>query len=270
MLPNGAPQQQWDDLKQSFCDALEWADLIAAERMRFRAIGERVRIPRGPEISYPEIVDINPWVESHVSHTHALIVWRADQTAKIEKQYLEGKAKLAQYAGVPVDKIAAVVPHYRLDRWRRDEVGEISNVATQVQLAIPEVGDQFPFTELHSREDARVRPAHALADGLIAPRKHGIWSVIRPRNGFSCRCFTIQLSKRQSIRMGLMSPTGKFLLDDVRWPNDAAKRAYEIGVPYHGQSYQSVPRAIAKSMFPDAGFTSKFVASDLENIGAAA
>lgn len=47
--------------------------------------------------------------------------------------------------------------------------------------------------------DDRVRPEHAVLDGLVRPKDDPIWQTIWPPNGWNCRCQLIELTEPQQI-----------------------------------------------------------------------
>jgi len=52
--------------------------------------------------------------------------------------------------------------------------------------------DILPMLEYRTQRDARVRDEHAALDGITLPINHKFWNTYMPKNGWRCRCFTVQ------------------------------------------------------------------------------
>lgn len=48
-------------------------------------------------------------------------------------------------------------------------------------------------------EDSRVRPTHAILDGVCLPKDHPFWKAFYPPNGFNCRCQAIPIFHEMQI-----------------------------------------------------------------------
>ena len=60
-----------------------------------------------------------------------------------------------------------------------------------------------PYWQYMAIMDRRVRPSHAILNGMVYPADHECWKTNYPPNGFRCRCGVRSLSERQVQRMGL-------------------------------------------------------------------
>lgn len=60
-----------------------------------------------------------------------------------------------------------------------------------------------PYWQYMAIMDRRVRPSHAILNGMVYPADHEFWKTNYPPNGFRCRCGVRTLSERQVKRMGL-------------------------------------------------------------------
>lgn len=60
-----------------------------------------------------------------------------------------------------------------------------------------------PYWQYMAIMDRRVRPSHAILNGMVYPADHEFWKTNYPPNGFRCRCGVRSLSARQVKRMGL-------------------------------------------------------------------
>lgn len=59
-----------------------------------------------------------------------------------------------------------------------------------------------PYAMYSAIRDNRTRPAHAALHGRVFRRDDPIWSAIQPKNGYRCRCTSINLSAGQVTRGG--------------------------------------------------------------------
>jgi hypothetical protein len=224
ILRTGSPDPiKLDKLRDSLGDMLQWANVTAAARMR-RQAGLPVKTPKSKTLQ--AVIEANPFLEAHLEATDPLVRQRTLWVAESEGQYLEAVA--AATRAVRVGK-KPPSPLWRAERIRRDQVGEITNVAEQVQLSVPEIGGQFPFAEYHTRDDARVRPTHALMNNFVALRTWAGWKKIRPRCGYNCRCYVIFVSLFEAKRNGWIGKDGKVKFE-VKWPNSKSKWNYEHGL----------------------------------------
>lgn len=62
--------------------------------------------------------------------------------------------------------------------------------------------------------DDRVRPTHALLDGVCLPKENPFWETFYPPNGFNCRCQAIPLFEPAAIVLPPMSIDGNPILPD--------------------------------------------------------
>lgn len=83
---------------------------------------------------------------------------------------------------------------------------------TQAQIAFAagkyqaETENPFIYRELWGYkyvtvEDSRVRPTHAILDGVCLPKDHPFWQLFYPPNGFNCRCQAIPIFVEMPIVM---------------------------------------------------------------------
>lgn len=62
----------------------------------------------------------------------------------------------------------------------------------------PDVQAACPYVQYRTVGDARVRPAHALLDGLVWPVSTAAWRQVAPPNGFNCRCSEVSLTAEEA------------------------------------------------------------------------
>lgn len=55
--------------------------------------------------------------------------------------------------------------------------------------------DVFPYWQYKSKEDGRVRPAHAALDNIVLPANHEFWKTHFPPWQWNCRCQCVPLSQ---------------------------------------------------------------------------
>jgi hypothetical protein len=222
----------WDRFQADIRGLMTQADLMAAQRLRWKATHRRLVIPSGvshrmtPE-DVVRIMDANPWLSWHMAQTKPIIESRAQAVRQIEEQFVQRRADAfhLQTTGQARPEMFKV-PIWRLEMHRRNAINTVANISEQVQLSDPEVGAAFPFAENRSRDDRRVRPTHADMDGFVAVRTHPIWEYIRAPNGFGCRCLWITISFSEAQSRGYLTASGtpKF---QIKWPNAKAKSNYE-------------------------------------------
>lgn len=59
-----------------------------------------------------------------------------------------------------------------------------------------------PYLRYTAVMDSRTRPQHAAWHGTILPADDGFWDTFYPPNGWGCRCWVVQLSRRDLERNG--------------------------------------------------------------------
>lgn len=273
LLGTTLSDELWDTLIEAMARLMEFEDLQAAADLQWRGLHRRLEIPQPtapdgvPDMS--RIRGMNDWYDEHAKQTHPIIQWRAQQIAKVEREYIEKKAVIAAELHLNIRERREVAPQYvgyRLNRFRRDAIGQIENTAKQLQLAIPEVGAMFPYLRYVTREDARVRPTHAAMHGFVALRTWPGWSYCVTPTGFNCRCGCTPRTMQEAIKAGWADSKGnpKFI---VKWPNTASKMNYDLGIPFHGvEDYKAVPAILRRRIFPDPGpwMMPRFVATSAD------
>lgn len=68
------------------------------------------------------------------------------------------------------------------------------------QITNPVVVAARPYIEYRTAQDSRVRPSHALLDGVIFEQSDPNWSRYAPPNGYNCRCGIVTLRARDVDR----------------------------------------------------------------------
>lgn len=185
----------WAALSHTFEYMLKWADLITGQALHKQAdprtpplpVPDRLLDPGSSDFDwrgewakvYGETVERTSWAPEHVRETQPFIVERARLVAKAEADFLEERRKTQRLD-------PGWMPIYRIEMHRQMALKEIQQVSEQVELAVPEIGQQFPFVLYNTREDRRVRPTHAAMQGFIAARTWGGWPKVRPPNGYRC------------------------------------------------------------------------------------
>lgn len=244
------PTQPWVDFKRSIEHVFKWSDALAAARVRTQATGEGLTVPphvattierlvveadaeedRGKlpdpvwrhrnESVLDDVARATPWLGRHQELVNPFIVERAKVVQEIEQTFLTERAK-------SLARVPRSIPIYRVEMLKRNAVGEINEVAKQVQLREPEIGDRFPWAFYDTRDDRRVRPTHKTMQDFVALRTWAGWGTIRPKNGYNCRCTTIFYTARQGIERGWADAAGKPKFE-VKWPNSAAETNYNKG-----------------------------------------
>lgn len=60
----------------------------------------------------------------------------------------------------------------------------------------------FPLLQYRTQRDARVRDEHTALHGVTLPVGHKFWDTYHPKNGFNCRCYTVQLKRGKQTDLG--------------------------------------------------------------------
>lgn len=214
----------WQAFREGFLEALGWADAGAAADLRARGIRQLIRVPDPETATLARVEQDNPWYREHREQSGGLMEQRAKWVAEVGRTHAIEHRKAIAAAVNGRDS----VPMHWLRRQKRDALGEVVNVSEQIQLAQPEIGPLFPIVGYYTREDARVRPTHAAMHGFLARRDWVGWPVVRPRNGFNCRCWVRYYSRRESIDHGWAGLDGSPLFT-TRWPNSASESNYASG-----------------------------------------
>ncbi len=78
-------------------------------------------------------------------------------------------------------------------RWQKVEYETATLIAESVEsyLRLIKKTKLFPYWEYRTVGDDKVRPEHALLDGLILPASDEAWKYIFPPNGWKCRCYIV-------------------------------------------------------------------------------
>lgn len=222
----------WQEFEDATSQTMMFADISHAADLRWKGLRDRLFVPS--EFDLEDVIEANPWTWDHVSVTLPVIEERSRMVSEIERVHAESLSQKEE------------VPYHRLEMMYRNTLGEVINVSEQVELSRPEMHEAFPYSEYHTRDDSRVRRTHSLMQGFVAYRNsdegRSILSVIRPKNGYNCRCFLLHRAWFEAVKNGWATKPGKPKWD-VKWPNSASRHNFETG------------------LFPDPGWqTEKFVA----------
>lgn len=77
--------------------------------------------------------------------------------------------------------------------------------------------DMFPVLEYHTQKDDHVRDEHAALDGITLPVTHPFWRTYHPKNGWRCRCFTVQHERKTVTDLRLRDLSA--LSDKTKFPD---------------------------------------------------
>lgn len=114
----------------------------------------------------------------------------------------------------------------------------------------------FPYWEYHTAGDDKVRPEHALLDGIILPANDPRWDKIFPPNGWKCRCYVVARMKHEveGIDFAAMRARVDAFFNTSEWKQNAAQgwgvnRAKEAEIFTANQMYiRKFPTQGAKMM----------------------
>lgn len=122
--------------------------------------------------------------------------------------------------------------------------------------------DILPLLKYVTVGDARVRPEHALFDGIIKPVDDPFWNTHFPPNDWNCRCNVVQLASGEVTNLNRhLSEYNKRVPEKQRFKNlkNTSKvfsnNAGKSGVIYgKGHSYFDIPNKFKKSALNNFGF----------------
>lgn len=233
VIDDDGADHAWEELSGFLKKTIHGAGIVSAGKLRRRA---------GREFLFQEnitrMIEKNPWYVSAAKESGLLDF--ADRMSAFvvdrERTYYSRRAALFR-----ADSSLSVTIEVRLRSIVNMLVGESQQIAEQ------SVATDFMFFEYVSHEDVRVRPTHKAMNRFVAAATWPGWAVIRPLNGFRCRCRLRYITKTQARQRDWLLKNGSPRFD-VKWPNTMSRRNYENGI------------------FPDPGWEGpKFMASLQEN-----
>lgn len=215
-----ASDRTWDRFENSTEEVLKAADLIAAAKIQWKTKRQRIIVPDKKNVTIDDIIKHNPWYAEHARKTHRQIKQVSKSIRRIEKRYYTKNAEHLQA------RPQTLIPQSRLTLFSRNAIGDVAETSQQVVLSDPEIGPKLPYAQYFTRDDRRVRPNHFWMYGFVALRSWDGWKIIRPKTGWSCRCFTIFRSLGYAIEQGWAYKNGRPRWE-AKWPNAQSKRNYE-------------------------------------------
>lgn len=229
-------EEAWSVFHRSVLDVYQWADVIGAARMRWRANKAKLVVPELADrmwrpsdgLSLAKLVQANPWLQRHTSVMTPVVQEQARITAEVERVY---KQEWKKATSLQAQSGPTPVPAHRLVMAYRMTVSQIADNAEQVELAQPEVGMHFPFAEYFSRGDKRVRRTHAQMHGTVCFKRGEGLAVLRrcmTPAGYNCRCFWQHRTWDDAYGRG-WATSPQHPRFEVKWSNSGAKRNYDAG-----------------------------------------
>lgn len=114
-----------------------------------------------------------------------------------------------------------------------------------VEMSKPAVVAALPYWQIRTVKDARQRPTHGKADGIVLPANHPFWRHAYPPFGYNCRCRVIARTKAWLERNGIsVGPVPEKLPD----PGFESGTAALISVP--PATLQPAPAVQARPPIP--------------------
>ena len=234
IAPDDDQEEAWATFHRATLDVYQWADVIGAARMRWRATKAKLVVPElrdrlwrpSDGLSIAKLVQANPWLHRHAVTMSPIVQEQARITAEVERTY---KREWTKATSKPT--VAATVPAHRLVMAYRMTVSQIADTAEQVELAQPEIGMHFPFAEYFSRGDKRVRRTHAQMHGTVCFKRGEGLAVLRrcmTPAGYNCRCGWTHRTWADAYSRGWATAPHHARFE-VKWSNSGAKRNYESG-----------------------------------------
>lgn len=91
----------------------------------------------------------------------------------------------------------------------------------------------FPYVMYSAILDNKTRPRHRALHGVVMRKSDPAWAAIAPKNGYNCRCTTIELMDAdvQSQGLKVRSSNGYFRVDDVDVGNGGIAKIARLDFP---------------------------------------
>ena len=96
-----------------------------------------------------------------------------------------------------------------------------------------------PYLQYFTMGDMRVRPSHAVLNGVVYPVDHPFWDENYTPNGHKCRCGTRTLSERQVKREKLT--VQKKMPGDMMWTDPKTGMEYHVARPGADDGFRNNP-----------------------------
>lgn len=91
----------------------------------------------------------------------------------------------------------------------------------------------YPMLQYVTVGDGRVRPEHAVLDGITKPVDDKFWNTYYPPNGWNCRCHTMQGNDLpESNLTGVRKPNEKEVPEIFRFNSGKTKQIFSPKHPY--------------------------------------
>jgi len=128
--------------------------------------------------------------------------------------------------------------------------------STARRRALERVAEDLPYWQYHTAGDDRVRPEHAVLNGIVLPANHEFWNTKFPPIGFNCRC-TVTATAEIPEGYNPESPNGdaKIFYDETGRPAKAEidTSVYDLaagdfrGVPLQGSLREIIEERVKRS-----------------------
>jgi SPP1 gp7 family putative phage head morphogenesis protein len=106
----------------------------------------------------------------------------------------------------------------------------------------------YPMLQYETVGDGRVRPEHAVLDGIVKPVDDKFWNKFYPPNGWNCRCFTIQSNDAVATDLtGMRKPNEKEVPEIFRFNSGKTKQVFSPKHPYFNVAKED--KELAKTNF---------------------
>lgn len=93
------------------------------------------------------------------------------------------------------DEVKQIHPEYNERYLEAEQEFAVHSAQSAAQWAeIERAGDRYDL-QYRTANDGKVRPAHAMLEGLTRPQSDPCWAEIMPPNGWKCRCRVVQVRK---------------------------------------------------------------------------
>ncbi len=136
---------------------------------------------------------------------------RSRSKAKIIEALEQGRdvrQYIADFQGFLSDLgVSETNPSY-LDNVFRTNVATAYGAGRQRMLTDPDVIEERPYVQYRTVQDSRVRPEHAVLDGMIFRADDPAIQEIYPPNGFRCRCSMTSYTLAPGDKVSNAAPAG--------------------------------------------------------------
>ena len=154
--------------------------------------------------------------------------WAAHIEPKMKAKGWWGKKEITTEAGTREVQLGSP---YRLKTIYQTNMAQAYEAGRQSVMW--DDNELFPYVMYSAILDNKTRPRHRALHGVVMRKSDPAWAAIAPKNGYNCRCTTIELMDAdvQSQGLKVRSSNGYFRVDDVDVGNGGIAKIARLDFP---------------------------------------